>query len=251
MRFECRIPLFVMVCFLVACSGAQRQANTGSSASSGELEAAALPGSTWACQMDGGVTMLAFFDEWLVAEIEEELYWSQVDYDESQHSVRAIRGGGDVEGGWRIERVRNKLVMSGGGEQVECELTTVTLANVNDAPELELWETQQVFEVGDVWNGGYECAQGMTESRLQVREVGPGTVGARFYFEHQASGVSGSFDVRGRFDTEARTIFWSATDWVDRPEGYVTVDFDGRLIDDRLMQGHVVGPGCGKFEWRR
>jgi hypothetical protein len=102
---------------------------------------------------------------------------------------------------------------------------------------------------GDTWTGTYVCAQGVTEMQLRLLDVQGADVLAVFAFQHGPTGVRGDFEMRGSYVRSTRRVRLTAGKWLSQPNGYVTVDLEGRLTPDgKTLSGHILGPGCTIFE---
>lgn len=245
------LALVLPLLLLGACA-ARDSSTSDEAAKQATKYAAPLVGSAWECRPEVGVIKVSFLDGWLASEVDDTIYWTRVEYDVSGQRVTRFQNLSNVDGPVRIERIADRLEIAGDGESVVCEQMIEPFVTEADAPTELLWETQRAFEVGDVWNGEYECAQGFTDARLRVDRVAEGSVKATFYFSHTPTNVSGSFVLRGTFNPWEDTIVWTAGDWIDQPADYVTIDFIGSISPDRtMMRGDVVGPYCTGFELRR
>lgn len=107
------------------------------------------------------------------------------------------------------------------------------------------------------WQGRYDCAQGITGVTLTIRESMDGEAEGLFLFYAVAEnpGVpTGCYRLRGRYDPASREVrlVSDETQWLWRPENYVTVNFVGRMeASGGRMRGIVQGPGCTAFDLRR
>jgi hypothetical protein len=100
----------------------------------------------------------------------------------------------------------------------------------------------------EVWQGSYDCAQGVTGLTLTL-EVGPGAqVQALFDFYPIAANPAvahGCFAMSGVLDAGGHLALAPGA-WLSQPPGYVTVGLVGVLSGNGL-RGAVAGPGCGGF----
>jgi hypothetical protein len=77
------------------------------------------------------------------------------------------------------------------------------------------------------WKGTYTCGQGLTALSLTIGEApgGNGVLTAEFVFSPHPSNPaaeSGSFSMRGSYNAGLLELF--ATQWINQPAGYETVD---------------------------
>ena len=109
--------------------------------------------------------------------------------------------------------------------------------------------------VAGTWVGHYGCAQGTTGLTLTVTAARKPRVRALFHFYADKSNPSvpeGCFEMEGTFDSFSGRVELHGGKWIVRPEGYVTVDFEGEVSPGGDgMTGLVVGPFCDKFELHR
>ncbi len=103
-----------------------------------------------------------------------------------------------------------------------------------------------------VWVGQYIRGQGTTALTLSITAARPR---ALFHFYPAPSNNTvpeGCFEMESTFDADTGQIALKAGAWISRPEGYVTVDLEGRIsADGGAMTGTVTGPYCTTFELRR
>ena len=95
------------------------------------------------------------------------------------------------------------------------------------------------------WRGSYVCLQGKTRLTLIIDSQSNDGFNGYFHFHPPKSNPvarEGCFGVSGRIDPAGRVTI-DAGQWIARPEGYVTVNLDGRLAGNgRSMSGDVHGP---------
>ncbi|QQS12103.1 MAG: hypothetical protein IPK81_21720 [Rhodospirillales bacterium] len=107
------------------------------------------------------------------------------------------------------------------------------------------------------WQGKYDCAQGVTGVTLTIRETMDAEAEGLFLFYavSENPGVpTGCYRLRGRYDPATREVrlVSDESQWLWRPENYVTVNFVGRMeASGGRMRGIVEGPGCTAFDLRR
>ncbi|MBN2285867.1 MAG: M23 family metallopeptidase [Tissierellales bacterium] len=96
-----------------------------------------------------------------------------------------------------------------------------------------------------IWEGSYTCSQGLTNLRLEITENASYEIDAVFNFYANVSNPSvpaGSFRMVGTYDAISKAINLDATEWIDQPSGWLTVDLSGTVShDNRLMTGNVLG----------
>jgi hypothetical protein len=106
-----------------------------------------------------------------------------------------------------------------------------------------------------IWAGQYGCAQGMTGLTLTVTSARQSHLRALFHFYADPSEPSvpeGCFAMEGAYDSLSGHVELHASDWIERPDGYVTVDLSGEVSSNGDgMSGTVIGPSCTKFALRR
>lgn len=121
-----------------------------------------------------------------------------------------------------------------------CFLFALSLAFVNSSHATETAR----------YGGHYFCVQGRTalDLALQIQDE---AIQATFMFV-TASGIKGSFRMRGSFDKATHAITLKASDWIERPGSFVTVDLDGKFSSDlSTLTGRVRSPGCSTFSVTR
>ena len=101
-----------------------------------------------------------------------------------------------------------------------------------------------------VWEGSYECAQGITGLTLRLRGYPDGRLEGVFEFsavEENPEVPSGSYRVHGRV-SPGWVVTLEAGEWLVHPEDYVTVPLVGRVVADPVrIHGFVDDPYCGSF----
>ena len=100
-----------------------------------------------------------------------------------------------------------------------------------------------------VWGGHYTCAQGDTALELFISTAPDGKLDALFHFgDGSLSRPEGCFAMRGGIAPGG--LSFTATRWITRPYGYVTVDLLGS-VHAESYGGRVAGPGCTVFSLQR
>lgn len=108
-----------------------------------------------------------------------------------------------------------------------------------------------------VWEGTYICGQGLTGLRLVIEARSTTQIEALFFFfphPRNPSVPSGVFRMSGTYRIFNSSDFSNlleleATDWIDRPSGYSTVDLVGNLFPaERRIVGEVASPRCSNFD---
>jgi hypothetical protein len=112
------------------------------------------------------------------------------------------------------------------------------------------------FELSGNWIGTYTCLQGLTKLDLVMTQNSATAIEAVFNFfadPTNPSVPSGSFAMVGTFDAATSAVSLNATQWINQPSGYRTVDLRGTLSKDRrTISGQVVlAGGCSTFTVRR
>ena len=113
------------------------------------------------------------------------------------------------------------------------------------------------------WNGTYVCGQGLTNLQLQIDARSTDDIRAIFRFTPHPSNPdvpSGSFELRGhtnlisyyRNESDYYHLILNATNWLNRPSNYVTVDLQGNIrpTNWHRITGNVISDssGCTAFE---
>jgi hypothetical protein len=106
-----------------------------------------------------------------------------------------------------------------------------------------------------VWEGTYECGQGVTYLQLTIDDRLDGTVGASFEFrpvEEASAGIVGGYSMTGS-KTDG-TLVLEGHEWLEQPRDYFMVnlraDISDRGAEDPLA-GTVEGQNCTEFEVER
>jgi hypothetical protein len=101
-----------------------------------------------------------------------------------------------------------------------------------------------------VWAGTYECAQGTTPLELFISTAPDGAPAALFHFGDGSPALpEGCYAMRG--EAHPGALAFTATGWLLRPDGYVTVNLLGSIDSGGAYTGWVDGPGCSTFALRR
>ncbi|MGB3208384.1 MAG: hypothetical protein WBB28_25650 [Crinalium sp.] len=108
------------------------------------------------------------------------------------------------------------------------------------------------------WEGTYVCGQGLTKLKLILQAENDHNVNAIFNFSAHYSNPSvpsGSFRMKGTYQEfddlpeGSNLLDLKATSWVERSNGYETVDLLGTIIDaGKKIVGRVDTPNCSNFE---
>lgn len=106
-----------------------------------------------------------------------------------------------------------------------------------------------------VWEGTYTCAQGLTGITLTISQASPDRAQALFHFYADPRNPrvpTGCFSMAGSYQPDRNELRLVGKDWIMRPSGYVTVDFDGTIdaLGSRFT-GTVKGSGCTTFDLTR
>ena len=105
------------------------------------------------------------------------------------------------------------------------------------------------------WQGAYVCNQGETGLTLTISEGPDGKPEAVFAFGPTPTNPDvprGSYKMAGTFIGDVLTL--EGGDWIERPDGFLTVDLEARISDPAgdTISGSVVGaPGCTAFTVKR
>jgi hypothetical protein len=110
------------------------------------------------------------------------------------------------------------------------------------------------IEGPSVWEGRYDCAQGLTGLTLELVGTGGARVSAVFRFHavpENPDVPSGSYTLLGTVRGDG-SIDLVPERWLEQPEGYVMVGMTGVLVPERgLLRGAITHPACAAFELRR
>ena len=94
------------------------------------------------------------------------------------------------------------------------------------------------------WEGTYICGQGLTNLTLVISQGNTSDISAIFKFsanKNNLSVPSGSFRMTGTYDNRTGKIVLEATQWINRPAGYVTVDLIGKISQGNTkISGEVI-----------
>jgi hypothetical protein len=100
----------------------------------------------------------------------------------------------------------------------------------------------------EIWQGDYDCAQGVTGLTLTLEVSAAGQAQALFEFHSVPANPTvptGCFQMSGSLDTAGNLNLLPGA-WLLQPPGYVTVGLIGNL-DGQILHGTVIGPGCSTF----
>jgi hypothetical protein len=122
-------------------------------------------------------------------------------------------------------------------------------------PEVENTENaQQDVSLNGIWEGTYNCAQGVTNLRLEILQSNTNEINAVFNFygqEGDNSATSGSFKMAGTYDHSTKQVSLVGYEWIQSPGGYTTVDLIGTILQENQgspkMSGTIIGYGCTTF----
>jgi hypothetical protein len=104
--------------------------------------------------------------------------------------------------------------------------------------------------VDGVWTGTYVCAQGLTPVELFISTPRGGAPAALFHFgDGSIDRPEGCFAMQGA--AKPGSLAFTATYWVSRPFGYVSVNLLGSIGKAETYTGWVDGPGCTTFAVQR
>jgi hypothetical protein len=104
-----------------------------------------------------------------------------------------------------------------------------------------------------VWQGLYECPQGVTGLTLTITGTTAEGLKGNFRFyptPDNANPARGDYEVAVSFDAATGRVEVRGTRWVDQPPGYMFAMLRGVLQGKQLI-GTVESPGCGAFELTR
>lgn len=118
----------------------------------------------------------------------------------------------------------------------------------------ELLTNSSIILTGN-WKGTYSCGQSSTNLNLKISQITSSKIGAVFEFfanRNNPSIPSGSFNMIGTFDSKTNKIKLRATNWINQPTGYVTVDLDGTVTQGNTkISGEVLDSACSTFALER
>ncbi len=136
-------------------------------------------------------------------------------------------------------------------------LGTISLPPIQPTALAQVNRLSRVAFLNGVWEGHYICGQGITNLRLTIEAKSTTNIDAIFlFYEHSLNqGVPlGQFRMEGTlevFDNPGipDILDLRATNWVNQPSGYVTVNLIGDVSpSQRKITGNVIGRGCTRFE---
>lgn len=115
---------------------------------------------------------------------------------------------------------------------------------------------------GDRFTGSYVCSQGRTELTLVIDDVRGDDVSVVFDFAYRGgtpghAPASGRYRMHGTVDRRTGKLDLEAGEWIDQPNGYVTVDMEGTITTDRsglqTYKGRILATGssCTTFHVTR
>jgi hypothetical protein len=100
----------------------------------------------------------------------------------------------------------------------------------------------------EIFQGSYDCAQGVTGLTLTL-ELSPGGQAQALFEFHSVPAnptvPTGCFQMSGSLDSAGNLNLLPGA-WLLQPPGYVTVGIIGTL-DGQILHGTVIGPGCSTF----
>ncbi len=104
-----------------------------------------------------------------------------------------------------------------------------------------------------VWQGSYECPQGVTGLTLIIEGAAAGGLKGNFRFyptPGNTRAARGDYEVAVSFDPASGRFEARGTRWIDQPPGYMFANLRGVLQGKQLI-GTVENEGCGAFELTR
>jgi hypothetical protein len=116
---------------------------------------------------------------------------------------------------------------------------------------------EQIKFLNGTWDGTYTCNQGLTSLRLVIEARNANEIDAVFIFSPHSSNPSvpsGSFKMKGTYKTFSSPdipsiLTLQGNTWINRPNGYVTVDLSGNVLSsEKKIAGNVNTSGCSTFE---
>lgn len=174
--------VFALSIFAIALGACAAQ-HVGGGPENGDASSASKPtlvGSAWRCEMDGTPARLAFLDGWLATDIDGEIFWAKVTYDDTGQRVATFENTRHRDETMRIERYADRLELEAGGEILTCRQPIEPFVTASSAPSEQAWETAKTFRAGDLWWGHYGCAQGSTDAVLSIDRVDGSVIFATF-----------------------------------------------------------------------
>lgn len=118
--------------------------------------------------------------------------------------------------------------------------------------------SSQLEQLTGIWEGSYICGQGLTRLRLAINARSTSEIDALFIFSAHPNnpGVpSGMFAMQGTYQIFGLSempnrLELNATEWIQRPSGYGTVDLAGTLyLEENRLIGDVTN--CSTFDVER
>ena len=102
------------------------------------------------------------------------------------------------------------------------------------------------------WSGTYTCNGQETYMRLDLEGDRNGNVSGTFQFApvDGATGPYGAFNIDGEIN-EKWFMELRGGSWIDRPDGYRTVDLRGVVQTGGIFSGQVMDAACTTFYIRR
>ncbi|GAA4811540.1 hypothetical protein ACFQ0K_04045 [Nocardioides caeni] len=111
-------------------------------------------------------------------------------------------------------------------------------------------------ELDGQWYGRYRCAQGASAGRLRITAVEGSTSELTAVFRFGASTNNagtppGAYRLDGEVVDGIMTL--RAGDWIERPDGYISVDMIAIITDPApdVLDGEVNYAGCSTFHFER
>lgn len=109
------------------------------------------------------------------------------------------------------------------------------------------------FSEGQTWHGSYTCAQGNTPLSIKISEVKEISnekkykVSAIFNFGDETH-TSGSYYIRGQFDSSTGKAEFQPLSWINQPTGYTAVGFNVSESKANLIKGKIKHSTCTTYE---
>lgn len=108
-----------------------------------------------------------------------------------------------------------------------------------------------------VYDGSYNCLQGVTGMRLIILARPDGNMAARFKFgsAYGANGArlnrvpEGEFNMVGTWSGDSFTL--RGESWVNQPANYGMVDLSGQILGNGELKGRVLFSDCTTFQLQR